>query len=172
MKLRLNSLVDGQQEIDEVLSAADLMVDNPPFNGAIEVTLRVDKEPQEIKISGVVKSVALFECDRCLEEFKQELEGSFTVLISQAIKPLQSSLEDDEDLISIAPNTNEVDLTTFIYDTLLLSVPMKKLCRPDCQGLCPVCGVNLNQGACQCLPAVGDERWAALSPRSNSITEE
>jgi uncharacterized protein len=39
---------------------------------------------------------------------------------------------------------------------------MKPLCRPDCAGLCPVCGQNLNLGECQCPPPEADPRWAKL----------
>lgn len=170
MKLRLNSLVEGLQEIRESLTAAEVAVENPPFSHPIELRLQVDKEPQEIKINGLVTTIATFECDRCLTEFTQELQGDFNLLVTQSVKPIGTA--EDEDLITISPTTSEIDLTPYIYDTLLLSIPMKILCHPECRGLCPICGANLNLGSCQCPPAALDERWTTLQEISNPTTEE
>ena len=47
-------------------------------------------------------------------------------------------------------------------EQVLLSLPMRSICRPDCKGLCPQCGVNRNREACSCSQPTGDPRWAAL----------
>jgi uncharacterized protein len=170
MKLRLNSLSEGRQEIRESLTAAELLVENPPFSHPIAISLQVDKEPQEVKIDGLVTTTATFECDRCLIEFTQELQGDFHLLVTQATKSLGTA--SDEDLITISPTTSEIDLTRYIYDTLILSIPMKKLCDPACRGLCPSCGANLNFGSCQCPPSNVEKRWTNLHVISNPTTEE
>ena len=78
----------------------------------------------------------------------------------------------DENLILLSPTANEIDLTEFVHDTLLLAVPMKILCREDCRGLCPVCGVNRNQTDCQCSIAEPDTHWESLKKLIQNITEE
>ena len=55
-----------------------------------------------------------------------------------------------------------VDLEPLIRDALLLELPAVPLCRPDCQGLCPRCGVDHNLTSCDCVDAEPDPRWAAL----------
>jgi uncharacterized protein len=55
-----------------------------------------------------------------------------------------------------------LDLADVVREQVLLALPMQKLCRPDCQGICPVCGVNRNETTCQCKLQQVDERWAAL----------
>ncbi len=170
MRLRLNGLNEGYQTIVETIGAVDLGVENPPFANAIEVSLTIDKEPKEIKIAGQVATLAVFECDRCLAHFTQQLVGDFNLLVTEDIPKAKTEIY--EDLISITPTTSEIDLTAYIYDTLLLSVPMKKLCKPECQGLCPVCGANLNEGSCQCSHRSGDERWEILKRLSTTMTEE
>jgi len=55
-----------------------------------------------------------------------------------------------------------VDLEPLIRDALLLELPAVPLCRPDCQGLCPACGVDHNLTSCDCTDAEPDSRWAAL----------
>ena len=56
---------------------------------------------------------------------------------------------------------HEVDLEPLVRDAVLLELPLAPLCRADCQGLCPFCGVNRNDEACGC-EAPADPRWSAL----------
>ena len=56
-----------------------------------------------------------------------------------------------------------LDLTEAIRQYALLALPMKLLCQESCAGLCPSCGHNLNQGACNCPPEAGDPRWPELN---------
>ena len=58
---------------------------------------------------------------------------------------------------------NILDLTEAIRQYALLTVPMKPLCHQDCAGLCPTCGINLNQASCDCPPEPADPRWSELS---------
>jgi uncharacterized protein len=55
-----------------------------------------------------------------------------------------------------------IDLREEIRQVVLLEVPWHPLCRPDCKGLCPRCGRDLNQGACGCPPERGRSPWDAL----------
>ena len=56
----------------------------------------------------------------------------------------------------------EIDVGDLAYSAFILDMDMKNLCSEDCRGLCPGCGVNLNDETCRCKPEV-DPRWAALS---------
>ena len=56
----------------------------------------------------------------------------------------------------------QVDLEPLARETLLVELPLAPLCRQECRGLCPICGEDLNRGACHCPPATGDPRWEAL----------
>ena len=56
----------------------------------------------------------------------------------------------------------QLDLAEMVREAVLLEAPTNPLCRPDCAGLCPVCGVDRNEAACSCDTTVRDERWAAL----------
>ena len=55
-----------------------------------------------------------------------------------------------------------IDITELVRDTVLAAQPLSKLCKPDCKGLCPVCGADLNQGDCGCDRFIPDPRMAAL----------
>jgi uncharacterized protein len=62
----------------------------------------------------------------------------------------------------IPASTTAIDLTEDVRQTLLLSFPLKNLCREECRGLCPRCGTNWNEQACTCSDDVNDGRWDAL----------
>ena len=70
----------------------------------------------------------------------------------------QPSEHDD----AFAIEHGQIDLAPMVREHVLLAVDDPRLCRPDCPGLCPVCGADLSAGPCRCDSAVVDERWAAL----------
>jgi len=59
-------------------------------------------------------------------------------------------------------NTDKIDTTNDVREFALLSVPMKKLCKENCKGLCPKCGSDLNKEKCKCITEEIDPRWKPL----------
>ena len=68
-------------------------------------------------------------------------------------------------------NGYEMDAETLIDNEMIMSLPMKVLCKETCKGLCPVCGKNLNDGECGCDTFVPDPRMAAISDIFNAYKE-
>ena len=117
-----------------------------------------------ILVKGVLDTGVELTCSRCLGIFQCPLaldieEEYFPTVDVASGAPLP--LPDESGLFTIDAN-HELDLTEAVQQYALLAMPMKPLCRQDCAGLCPVCGQNLNQGACKCLPREADPRWAEL----------
>jgi uncharacterized protein len=56
----------------------------------------------------------------------------------------------------------QLDLAPLVRETVLLELDVERVCREDCAGLCPVCGVDRNESDCDCDTSVTDDRWAAL----------
>ena len=54
-----------------------------------------------------------------------------------------------------------VDLAPLVHDTILLELPLAPLCREDCRGFCPQCGIDRNEASCDCQAPI-DSRWATL----------
>ena len=81
-------------------------------------------------------------CCRCLERVEADVRVQIDALYAKQPDP------DDPDLYSF--EANAVELTDAVKDALLLELPMQFFCKPDCKGLCPVCGVNLNHHTCTC----------------------
>jgi len=95
------------------------------------------------------------ECVRCLTEIHQALSIDFTELY--AFSP--NSITDSGLLV---PENAHIQLGPLVREYMLLEVPISPLCRPDCKGLCPVCGENLNETTCHHEDEAVDPRLSVL----------
>ncbi len=140
----------------------EISVDGAPsrLTGHFLLT-RLDRS---ILVSGEVKAKLLQVCSRCLREFvsitpfKIEEEYFPTVDVHTGL-PLEAP--ENEGGFTIDSN-HLIDLDEALRQNLLVTLPMAPLCRPDCPGLCPQCGANLNQTECGCERAPEDSRWAEV----------
>ena len=117
-----------------------------------------------ILVKGTLQSTIKVTCSRCLSLFSYHLtlnneEEYFatTDVVSGALLPLP----EEPDYFTI-DERYVLDLTEAIQQYMRLAIPMKSLCREDCAGLCPDCGHNLNEGACDCLSQEVDPCWSEL----------
>ena len=83
-------------------------------------------------------------CTRCLDEFFLLVSMEFEELFQ-----FPSRQREDTDLL--LPNDGYIDLRPLFREYLILAIPIKHLCKPDCRGLCVVCGANLNRTTCEHL---------------------
>jgi len=103
-------------------------------------------------------------CSRCLNETETPIDIAF----EEEYVPLVDANTGARIRDAIEPDTFRIgpdfvlDLREGVRQYILMSEPAKPLCRPDCRGLCPSCGADLNQGACRCDTA-GNARWQALA---------
>ncbi len=94
-------------------------------------------------------------CDRCLTDFTRDYIMPFSeTLVSTG------DTNDDE---YIEAKDGMLDMDALVVSDILLDLPSKQLCSEDCKGLCPVCGVDLNHGVCQCKKKEIDPRLQALA---------
>ena len=132
----------------------------------------------EIEVRGELHMRLASECDRCLERAEFGIDRQFD-LCYQPTETLETGVE-------VALKTGDTELGFFegegvvleeiLREQVLLALPVQRLCREDCKGLCPACGANWNQGACACAPKpdqpVPDKtgNWAAawkeIKPRA------
>lgn len=134
--LPIGSYRDIHFEFPELNLPPDLDVTD--FSGQVHVS----RTPQGLLFEGKFKAVVATECVRCLEPFNQPLETEFNeVYAYKSHSFTESGL--------YVPEDGNIDLSPIVREYLMLENPMKPLCRPDCQGLCVVCGENLNTGTCE-----------------------
>jgi uncharacterized protein len=132
--------------------------------GPIRVHLRLSKSGRMIHVKSRLETRAELFCARCLEPFSLGLNSEFNVVLKPRtdIPPAEERELNREDLESDFYEGEEVNLTSFVQDQVLLTLPPKAVCREECRGLCPHCGKNLNREACQCPTAIVDPRFQAL----------
>ncbi len=93
-------------------------------------------------------------CDRCAEEATHHFNLPLQHKLIQHL-----SGEDNDEYIVLG--SSSLDLDGLVWEDVILSLPMQWLCSPDCKGLCPMCGANLNQTTCGCKKPV-DPRFDIL----------
>lgn len=118
----------------------------------------------DIRLVGSLDGRIEVSCARCLEPVTIHIARAFDLLY----RPLAQEKGSDE--VSINEAETEIsyysgegmELEDALREQVLLQVPLKVLCRPECKGLCPRCGVNRNLQTCQCQSETLDERWTKL----------
>ncbi|HEY8345872.1 MAG TPA: DUF177 domain-containing protein [Symbiobacteriaceae bacterium] len=149
-----------QVALEPVEVSGQSVVFPEPFRGSAEIWNAGDRLLVKAKLKGKAEVL----CSRCLTSFETPLNISFDEEFVEGPQEAVSPREDEEELIIASTYEGDViDLTDSIMDSILLELPMKPLCRPDCAGLCPTCGANLNAGPCGCgETGQVDPRLAAL----------
>lgn len=122
-----------------------------------------------IHVRGRLSGALQLECGRCLEPFvavvEQELDLFYLPSGSERSEDREDEVElSDRELVVGFYDAGRLDLGGVVREQVFLSLPLKRLCRQDCRGLCRSCGKNLNAGACGCPPPdeVADPRLSAL----------
>jgi uncharacterized protein len=117
--------------------------------------VRATRTPQGILLQADFHTQIDLECVRCLTDFQQTLAFNFTELYAFSQRYVTDSG-------LLMPETGIIDLTPVLRELVLLEIPISPLCRPDCKGLCPICGNNLNESTCFHEEESGDPRLASL----------
>jgi uncharacterized protein len=118
----------------------------------IETRLVATKEHEVCRVEGELRTSLRYQCSRCLDSYESLLETPFDESFTNA-----PGHEDAHVVEGTA-----VELDPYIEETVNLALEYRPLCRESCQGLCPVCGCNLNHETCNCDRQARDPRWAAL----------
>jgi uncharacterized protein len=109
-------------------------------------------------LTGEIEATVELLCSRCAEAISFSVQAPFSELFTNRRSVAKE--EQDEEITFFAGE--EIDITSHAARAILLELPMKILCRDDCRGLCPECGVNLNQAECHCAEESIDPRFQAL----------
>ncbi len=118
-------------------------------------------------VEGTAEVALLMECDRCLEPVSVFLKLAFSREVTSPDTADSAQLEENEDILE----GSQLNIETLINNEILMNLPDKVLCRPDCKGICKLCGQNLNEGECGCDDFVPDPRLAAIKDIFNAKRE-
>jgi len=130
----------------------------------VNVTGKVRLAGTEVLVNGHIETRAQVECDRCLKPVELPVNVDFDLqYITGGAYESSGAAELTEDELSVSVFDGEaIDVDEIVKEQILLAVPTRTLCRPDCKGICPDCGIDKNTGDCNCGATEVDPRWAAL----------
>lgn len=114
----------------------------------------IENQAGALTLRGLLTADMLCRCDRCASEYELRKEIRLEI-------PLAAELQDEENPDIFLIEGDALDLDDVLETSLVLDMESKFLCRPDCAGLCAVCGANLNDGPCNCRNP-NDPRLAVL----------
>ena len=165
MKIPLNQISESLKEIQfeegiEDLNPADVGQKRgefrfPPF---LNVNLTYYRSGQDLFFHGHLDRVIEACCSRCLRFYSFSLEKDFDFVLTPE-PPTAKSRELYRDEMGLSFYSSEdINLSPFIREQVLLALPMRPLCDEGCRGLCPSCGLNLNHESCLCPAPSGDPR--------------
>ncbi|HZT31448.1 MAG TPA: DUF177 domain-containing protein [Bryobacteraceae bacterium] len=118
----------------------------------------------EVRVRGSLTVTMESPCDRCLGRARFVLEPAFDLFyrpVSDIEREEEVGLEEGEIEIGFYQGGG-MELEDILREQILLLLPMQRTCKEDCKGICPVCGANRNETACDCRVTPADDRWGAL----------
>ncbi len=124
------------------------------IHGVIAVSTTEDGVVVDGKMTGLTQ----LSCSRCLDDYWQPIKINFTEMFSS------NSLEEGTETLGVQPLPvdGSIDLTPILRDYTSLDIPIRQVCREDCKGFCPTCGLNLNEGDC-------GHRQESIDPRMEGL---
>jgi uncharacterized protein len=119
---------------------------------------------KDLRVEGAVRTAIRYQCSRCLKDFSHPLNTGFNLFyLPQADWKRDEEIElKYEDMVIGYYDGIRLDIDLLVREQIELALPMKFICREDCRGLCPSCGLDLNEGSCGCKQDTTDPRLAVL----------
>ncbi|MBT3391845.1 MAG: DUF177 domain-containing protein [Chloroflexi bacterium] len=136
-------------EFSQLRLDAELLVEN--LIGEIHISRTANGLLTQAHFEAAVNAI----CGRCLEAISQPLACKFSELFTLPNKA-------DTNTEMVLPHDGKIDFAPILRDYMLIEVPISSVCRPDCKGLCPTCGVNRNLGDCGHAESYIDPRLSVL----------
>ncbi len=135
MKVNIHEIPRSGLFLEEERLAAELDLERNDFKFSLPVTIKanVTRELDSAHIQMDIFSQISFSCGRCLKRVDRGIKKKI-------------------DLIKPSKEGSVIDLTQIAREEIILDYPVKLICRPDCRGLCPYCGRDLNKTSCNCRP--------------------
>ncbi|MDP3732588.1 MAG: DUF177 domain-containing protein [Candidatus Omnitrophota bacterium] len=150
MKIDINKIpLEGLILEEEVSpSSLELETDTVKFSGPIKIKAEVSRITNAVTVNLSLSGSTRLNCSRCLGEFNVALKKGLRLNYQvDNSKPII----DTSTLLNVnGERSRTINLDQDIKEEIILDYPIKSLCNPDCKGLCPKCGRNLNEGGCSC----------------------
>jgi len=143
-------------------SNGEIIEESAVFFQPVHAEISVKKVREEVFIKGRIKTILSFVCSRCLVPYEFPIDSHFDlVYLPEELEQVKDELGSD-DLNTSFYYSRRIDLKEVVLEQFNLTFPVKPLCSESCQGICPVCGRNINSGECSCIKDDSDSRLEKL----------
>lgn len=139
------------------------------FPALIMASLRAQQIGDIVAVEGNISTDVRLDCGRCLQSYEMPIESQFALTYSQKDPDQEQSGASGEEIELTAHDMglihyqgDEINIEKEIQEQVVLALPLKALCNPDCKGLCPGCGADLNTASCDCDPSPLGGKFDAL----------
>ena len=166
MRIEVDRLKELGGKFAEFYEVGSLELDDQEIRltTAAEVNGRVRRSGDEVELRGELHTTVESVCSRCLKPVALPIDAEFDERFVPAVSwraEEQHELQ-EEDLNLAVFDGEAIELDDLIREEILLAMPSQVLCRADCRGLCPICGIDRNTRTCECEATQVDERWEKL----------
>ena len=166
MQIELDKLEEHGGKFAHVYDVSELPLDDAEVRllGPGEVSGRIRREGNEVVLRGKLEARLEVVCGRCLQPVELPISTEFTERFVRAVSWAADDQHElrEEDLNLAVFDGETIELDDLVREELLLAVPVNVLCSEDCEGLCPICGIDRNLKSCQCENKEIDSRWQKL----------
>lgn len=166
MRVELARLNNGTGNFAHEYAAGELVLDDDRIvlAEAASISGRISLNEQKVVVEGTLNAIAQVECDRCLQALELPIKSDFRLeyVTAETYKSLDTVELAEEDLALSIFDGEFIDLDEIVREQLLLAIPAQAICRENCKGFCPVCGVDRNVTDCNCDATEIDPRWSGL----------
>ena len=144
------------------------------FKGPLKVFAEAQWSDGGLSVSIDLEMLLSASCSRCLGPADIDILNDFMYLYTLRKKgsPLEDSGEEEIIFVPVDFWRNTINISDQVWETVMMSLPLRVICSPDCKGMCPLCGQPLNEGECACSPVRTDPRLEKLLDVKISDTEE
>lgn len=158
MIIKITNYPVGIHDLSFIKSVNELQLEKPFIDNLI-LDCSLDKSQHQIVLNCNLTISVELNCDRCNEVFTTDIDSEFALIYLYGSRDTNLN---DANVKVLSPTEDKIDITKDIIDYAYLSIPMKKLCKDNCKGLCPSCGVNLNLKSCNCEDENINPTWDKL----------
>jgi len=166
MRIELENLEGSKGDFAHVYQPEDLnpVDERVSLIAPAAVNGKVRLSGNEVFVNGHIDTRAQVECDRCLKPVELPVNVDFTLeyISGSEYEASQTAALTEEEMSVSVFDGGAIDVDEIVKEQILLAVPTRMLCREDCKGICPDCGIDRNTGECDCVTNDIDPRWAAL----------
>ncbi|MGM9638968.1 MAG: YceD family protein [Butyricicoccaceae bacterium] len=160
MKISLGEVMaskDGKIDFDyEIDLSREIVGGEAVFQDPVRLYGSVESRNEAFLLEGTVETTLTVACARCLKPVRTEQHTDVSLILTRKV-----ANEELDDMIVV--DTDELELDDILIPELFLDLNTVVLCRPDCKGICPRCGKDLNEGDCGCSRKEVDPRLAKLA---------